>query len=120
MPTRVSWWWIVVLLLVLLAPGPAGRLLLDVLGGVTLLLVALPLALGGAGLLGWWLLQRRLRTCRACGFRSLGSDVCPACGTVFTAPEGSPSASAYGEGGPTFDARDLTIDVTATDVDGDP
>lgn len=107
MQRRVAWWWIVVLALLLLAPGPAGRLLLDVVGGVTLLLLVLPLALGGAGWLAWVLLQRRLRTCPVCGFRSLGSDVCPACGSAF--PDGDDTVTA-------FDARDVTIDVQATDV----
>lgn len=118
MTRRVSWWWILVLALLLLAPGPAGRLLLDVVGGVTLLLFALPLALGGAGWLAWVLLQRRLRTCPACGFRSLGSEVCPACGTVFLADDdasgASPAASTPEQ---RFDVRDVTIDVSAIDVD---
>jgi len=108
MQGRVAWWWILVLALLLLAPGPAGRLVLDVVGGVTLLLIVLPLVLGGAGWLGWLLLQRRLRTCEACGFRSLGNGACPACGTPFG---GDPSAEAA------FDARDVTIDVKATDVE---
>lgn len=123
MQGRLSWWWILVLALLLLAPGPAGRLLLDVVGGVTLLLFALPIALGGAGWLAWVLLQRRLKTCPACGFRSLASDVCPACGTVFEADaSGSTTAgtsSATTSVTQTFDVRDVTIDVTATDVDAE-
>lgn len=118
MSMRVSWWWILVLALLLLAPGPAGRLLLDVVGGVTLLLFALPLALGGAGWLAWVLLQRRLRTCPACGFRSLGTEVCPACGTVFpSGDDGSGGFPASAAAEPSFDARDVTIDVSAIDVD---
>ncbi|MFZ9229521.1 MAG: hypothetical protein ACO289_05895 [Prochlorococcaceae cyanobacterium] len=119
MANRLSWWWIVALALLLLAPGPASRLLFDVVGGVTLLIVALPVALGGVGLLAWFLLQRRLRTCAACGFRSVGSDVCPACGTVFSVVGAQGSASAGQVSDTSFDARDLTIDVTATDVDKD-
>lgn len=118
MSRRLSWWWFLVLALLLLAPGPAGRLLLDVVGGVTLLLFALPLALGGAGWLVWVVLQRRLRTCPACGFRSLGSEVCPACGTVFPAPEnGSEGFGTASVSEQSFDARDVTIDVSAIDVD---
>lgn len=121
MQGRVSWWWIVVLGLLLLAPGPAGRLLLDVVGGVTLLLFALPVALGGAGWLAWVLLQRRMRTCSSCGFRSLGADICPACGTVFIS-EGKAAADSQGTtaAAQQFDARDVTIDVTATDVKSEP
>lgn len=114
MQGRLPWWWFLVLALLLLAPGPAARVLLDVVGGFTLLMVMVPLLLGGVGWLGWVLLQRRLRTCPACGFRSIGSEVCPACGTLF-AQDGPGSASAPS----TFDASDVTIDVTATDVGQD-
>jgi len=119
MLNRLPWWWFVVLALLLLAPGPASRLLLDVVGGVTLLVIGLPVALGGVGLLAWFVLQRRLRTCTACGFRSLGSDVCPACGTVFSVDEPQAASSARAVSDTSFDARDLTVDVTAIDVDRD-
>jgi hypothetical protein len=112
MQGRLPWWWFLVLALLLLAPGPASRVLLDIVGGFTLVALLVPLLLGGAGWLGWVLLQRRLRTCPACGFRSFGSEVCPACGTLF-ASEGTGSATAQ----TAFDASDVTIDVTATDVD---
>ena len=120
MQSRFSWWWWIVLALLLLTPGPAGRLLLDVMGGLTLLVVLLPVALGGVGWLGWTLLQRRLKTCPACGFRSLGAEVCPACGTLFVddlnaGSSSSPSSQAQAS----FDARDVTIDVEAKDVDSD-
>ena len=118
MQTRISWWWWLVLALLLLAPGPAGRLLLDVAGGVTLLVVILPLLLGGGAWIAWQVIQRRLRTCPACGFRSLGSDVCPACGTLFVPEAAAEAASApTGRGNPVFDASDVTVDVSATDVD---
>ena len=114
MQGRLPWWWFLVLALLLLAPGPASRVLLDVVGGFTLLVVVVPLVLGGVGWLGWVLLQRRLRTCSACGYRSIGSEVCPACGTLF-AEEGAVSSAAQ----TSFDASDVTIDVTATDVERD-
>ena len=120
MQGRLSWWWFVVLALLLLAPGPAGRLLLDVAGGLTLLVVVLPLALGGAGWIAWQVLRRRFNTCPACGFRSLGNEVCPACGTLI-AVEDSQTQTTSSQAGPSpsFDARDVTIDVQATDVDPD-
>jgi hypothetical protein len=117
MQSRFAWWWILVLLVLLLAPGPAGRLLLDLVGGVTLLLLLLPVALGGAAWLGWAVLQRRLRTCTACGFRSLGTEICPACGTVFSDPAGAGGDAAAQDLNLRFDARDVTIDVTARDLD---
>ncbi len=131
MPQRgFPWLWVLLLGLLLLAPSPAGRLLLDVVGGITLTLFLLPVLLGGAGLLAWTLLQRRLRPCPACGFRSLAteqSEQCPACGTVFepvvdgtpqAAPVSQPGKSdRFGQPMDNFDARDVTIDVQATELD---
>ena len=131
MPQRgFPWLWVLLLGLLLLAPSPAGRLLLDVVGGITLTLFLLPVLLGGAGLLAWTLLQRRLRPCPACGFRSLAteqSEQCPACGTVCepvvdgttqAAPVSQPGKSdRFGQPMENFDARDVTIDVQATELD---
>jgi hypothetical protein len=99
-------------LVLLLAPGPAGRFLLDLLGGLTLLVLLLPLLFGAAGVVGWQLLRRRLRTCSACGFTSVGSAVCPACGTPFASSTSSgvpPSVE--------IPASEATIDVDVVDVD---
>ncbi|MBM5801974.1 MAG: hypothetical protein FJ077_14370 [Cyanobacteria bacterium K_DeepCast_35m_m2_023] len=115
----LSRWWLLLVALLLLAPSPAGRVLLDVVGGITLLLVLLPLGVGALGWLGWVLIQRRMRTCPACGFRSLGTEVCPACGTVFTTDTASAAAAGSNSPNPRFDARDVTIDVKATDVDSE-
>ena len=57
--------WIAVVLL-LLVPTAAGRLLLDLAGGVLLALLALPLILSGLGWIGWKLLQSRMVSCTAC------------------------------------------------------
>ena len=120
MQTRISWWWWLVLALLLLAPGPAGRLVLDVVGGLSLLVILLPLLLGGGAWIAWQVIQRRLRTCPACGFRSLGTEVCPACGTLFTAEPGDvPAGATAAQSEPRFDARDVTVDVSATDLGND-
>lgn len=120
MQTRISWWWWLILALLLLAPGPAGRLVLDVVGGLSLLVILLPLLLGGGAWIAWQVIQRRLRTCPACGFRSLGTEVCPACGTLFTPESGDvPAGSTAAQSGPRFDARDVTVDVSATDLGND-
>ncbi|MEB3308528.1 MAG: hypothetical protein VKK98_10320 [Cyanobacteriota bacterium] len=109
----IPWFWISLGgLLLLLAPGPAGRLLLDLLGGITLTLLLLPLLLGAAGWIGWQLLRRQLRTCDACGFSRVGGEFCPACGSASTAVE-SPGPEAE-------DVRQMTIDVEATDLTADP
>lgn len=111
----IPWLWIAIGALLLLAPGPAGRLLIDLLGGITLTLLLLPLLLGGAGWIGWQILRRRLRTCEACGFSSLGGEACPACGTTYGSTADSPSPFEA----PEIEASEVIIDVQATDVSGE-
>ena len=50
------------ILLILLLPTAAGRVLLDVVGGVALVIVVAPLVLGGLGWVAWKVLQTRLIT----------------------------------------------------------
>jgi hypothetical protein len=118
MQRQIPWPWILLALVVLLAPGPAGRFLLDLLGGLTLLLLLLPLLFGAVGVLGWQLLRRRLRTCSACGFTSLASELCPACGTPFADPSQSSGGSEPfgGRTTPEIPASEVTIDVDVVEV----
>ncbi|WP_216903748.1 FYDLN acid domain-containing protein [Synechococcus sp. CCY 9618] len=126
MERRIPWLWIGVAAALLLVPTSAGRLLLDVIGGLTLTLLLLPLLAGGVALIGWQLVKRRLRTCPSCGFASLGTDVCPACGSSFapgdsaaTASDSGSSPSFWGPGNrEEIDARDVTINVEAVDLGG--
>ena len=106
-----TWLWLLLALLLLLAPGPAGRFVLDLLGGITLLLVLLPLLLGAAGFVAWQVFQRRLRTCEACGFASMEKEFCPACGSAFAAP------TAAAESAEQFDVSNVTIDVQVLNED---
>ncbi len=124
MERRIPWLWIGIAAALLLLPTAAGRLLLDVIGGLTLTLLLLPLLIGGAALIGWQILRRRLRTCPSCGLASLGMEVCPACGTSMA--QGGPAADGSSPAGPFWpsgepaeiDARDVTITVDAVAVDG--
>ena len=107
--------WIGVVLLLLL-PTAAGRLLLDLAGGVLLALLTLPLILSGLGWIGWKLLQSRMISCSACGATGLkGAAVCAVCGTPYASGGGNPASVAT----PSAPASDLTIDVVAQDVDSD-
>jgi hypothetical protein len=110
MNRSLPWGWILLAGLLLLIPGPAGRLLLDLLGGLTLTLLLLPLLLGTAALIGWRLISRRLVTCPACGASSIGMIQCPACGAPLA---DSGSQDAEGE----VDASTATITVEAVAVD---
>jgi hypothetical protein len=113
-------WFLLLLALLLVLPGPVGRLLLDLLGGLTLTLLMLPLLAGGAALIGWQVLKRRLRTCPSCGATSVGQAVCPACGTLFVSQPGGASATgaSWSSDLPEIDARNVTINVEAVDVEG--
>jgi len=110
------WLWVALAAVLLLLPGPAGRLLLDLIGGVTLLVLLLPLLAAGAGILAWQAFRRRLVTCGTCGMTNFGTPLCPACGSPL-AQDGQPN-------GPSRVARDLdalaagqvTIDVESVDV----
>ena len=107
--------WIAVVLL-LLVPTAAGRLLLDLAGGLLLALLALPLILSGLGWIGWKILQSRMVSCNACGAVGFkDADVCAVCGTPYAnAGSGAPAAASS-----STPASDLTIDVIAQDVDSD-
>lgn len=107
------WIWIGLAAILLLMPGAAGRLLLDLLGGITLLLILLPLLAAGAGFLGWQLIRRRLKTCAACGTTSFGSELCPACGTPL-----APTQQGWRVEDPEMiDPSQMTINVEAVDVE---
>jgi hypothetical protein len=107
--------WLILIGLLLL-PTPAGRVLLDLAGGLILTLLALPVLLGGAGWIGWKILQSRIRTCEACGTSTMSSeDRCAVCGSPLPKNQkGGTSAQAVDDSLP---ASDVTIDIKAEDVD---
>lgn len=123
------WFWLLLALLLLL-PNPAGRFLLDLLGGLTLTLLLLPLLAGGAAVIGWQVLKRRLRSCPSCGATSLGQPVCPACGTLFDSADNVEDSSTgapprrtpwgWGNRSAEIDPRNVTINVEAVDVEPKP
>ena len=103
--------------LLLLLPTPVGKALIDVVGGVALVLLTLPLILGGLGWIGWKVLQSRMQVCPTCGSASLQSGpVCAVCGSAFSKTDASPSSNTQA-GFDSTPASSVTIDVTAEDVD---
>jgi hypothetical protein len=119
--------WLLIALVLLVLPGPAGRLLLDLLGGLTLLLLLTPLLLAGLGLLAWRLLSSRVRSCPHCGVSTFRADLslCPACGCqeadgdgVGGWPAESPVIDSFlGFVDAEVPASDVTITVKATGID---
>jgi hypothetical protein len=113
MERRIPWLWITIGAFVLLAPGLAGRFAVDLLEGVTLLVVLGPLLLAGAGLLAWQVLKRRMVTCAACGAPSFGAAICPACGAGLDQAQAGFPPQGFTE----QPASDAVIDVVVTPVD---
>lgn len=113
MERRIPWLWITIGAFVLLATGLAGRFAVDLLEGVTLLVVLGPLLLAGVGLVAWQILKRRMVTCAACGTPSFGASICPGCGARLDQPEAGFPREAFRE----QPASDAVIDVVVTPVD---
>ena len=101
--------------LFLLLPEGAGRVLLDLAGGLLVVLLVLPILLGGLGWVGWKVLQSWMQFCSACGAVGIGSILqCSVCGTPYSSQPGAETPT-----GVSIPASDLTIDITAQDVDSD-
>ncbi|MBM5791107.1 MAG: hypothetical protein FJ053_04975 [Cyanobacteria bacterium M_surface_10_m1_298] len=115
MQRPIPWFWIAALGVLLVAPGLAGRLFVDVLEGITLLLVFGPLVLAGAGFLAWQWFKRRVVTCPACGTPSVGSALCPACGADLTGVAPAAASAAPSESR----ASDAVVDVQVSEVRDD-
>ena len=103
--------WSSLLLLLLLRPTAAGRVLLDLAGGLVVVLLALPLLLTGLGWIGWKVLQTRMIPCPACGAVSFSrQDRCGVCGAQLRDHSSNASADSM------TPASEVTIDVSAQDV----
>ncbi len=107
--------WIALILLLLL-PTSAGRILLDLAGGLMLASFLIPILLTGLGWIGWKILQSKMVICDGCGTRSFGNVIqCPMCGsTSFSNTKANNSGS---NDKPSVPASSATIDVKAENVD---
>mgnify|MGYP001448063322 CR=1 FL=1 len=81
-PSSIIW---LAFILILLIPSTAGRFLLDIAGGLILIIFLVPILLGGLGWFGWKILQARSKTCDNCG-ASFFNEVpqCPVCGKIVS------------------------------------
>ena len=95
--------------LLFVLPTPAGKFIIDLAGGIFLIITIIPLILGG---IGWFALKRiqsKVQTCEACGSTFLNSQmICPICGTSIKNTteilENIPASAA-------------TIDIKSEDID---
>lgn len=123
MQRPIPWFWIFLLGFILLLPGPTGRFLLDVLGGLTLTIILLPFLAAGAGLIAWQFLRRKLRQCPACGTTFMAAPACPACGhSMESGVDQSFEMPWFGRSDSEesiVDASNVTINIEAVDVELD-
>ena len=72
---------LMVFLLLLVLPIPTGKFIINLAGGIFLVITAIPLILGGIGWLAWKRIQSKVQTCQNCGSSFLSSQItCPVCG----------------------------------------
>ena len=78
-PSALIW---MVFIFLLILPTPAGKFIIDLAGGIFVIITLIPLILGGLGWIAWQRIQSKVQTCEACGSSFLNSQViCPICGT---------------------------------------
>ena len=63
-PSSLIW---MVFILLLIVPTPAGKFIIDLAGGIFLILTIIPLLLGGVGWFAWKRIQSKVEICEACG-----------------------------------------------------
>ena len=100
--------WMVFILLIIL-PTPAGKFIIDLAGGIFLIITIIPLILGGIGWFTWKRIQSKVQTCEACGSTFINTEmICPVCGATIKNTkdilENIPASAA-------------TIDIKSEDID---
>ena len=100
-------WMVFILLLIL--PTSAGKVFIDIAGGLFLIITIIPLILVGVGWFAWKRIQANVKTCTGCGSSFLNNQIiCPVCGTKISDPkdnlENIPASAA-------------TIDIKSEDID---
>ena len=100
--------WMVFVLLVIL-PTPAGKFIIDLAGGLFLVITIIPLLLGGIGWFAWRKIQSKIQRCEACGSTFLNNQIsCPICGTTIKNTEDILE---------NIPASAATIDIKSEDID---
>ncbi len=77
-PSSLLW---MALFFIVILPTPAGKLIIDLAGGIFLFLALIPIILGGFGWFTWQRIRSKVQTCNACGSTFLNDQLkCPICG----------------------------------------
>ena len=105
-PSSLIW---MVFILLLIVPTPAGKFIIDLAGGIFLLITILPIVLGGVGWLAWKRIQSKVQTCEACGSSFLNNQtICPICGATIKDTKNNLE---------NIPASAATIDIKSEDID---
>tara|TARA_B100000579_G_scaffold410621_1_gene400690 strand:+ start:196 stop:522 length:327 start_codon:yes stop_codon:yes gene_type:complete len=80
-PSSLIW---MVLISLAILPTPAGKFIINLAGGIFLLITMIPLLLGVIGWFAWKRIQSKVQTCEACGSSFINNQtICPICGTTI-------------------------------------
>ena len=103
------------LILILILPTAAGRIFLDLAGGLILALLAIPVFLIGIGWVGWRVLKSRIRQCEFCGANIINNSLqCPICGSMMSNKDVNQDSSTINNSIP---ASIATIDIVAKEAE---
>ena len=105
-PSSLIW---MVLIILIVFPTPAGKIIIDLAGGIFLIIAISPLVLGGVGWIVWKKIQSNIQTCTSCGSSLLNSqDTCPICGANIRNTKDNLA---------NIPASAATIDIKSEDID---
>ncbi len=77
-PSSLIW---MVCIFLLILPTSAGKFILDLAGGIFLIIALIPVILGGVGWFAWKRIQSKVQICEACGSSFINNQIiCPICG----------------------------------------
>ena len=77
-PSSLIW---MVCIVLLIFPTPAGKFIIDLAGGIFILITLIPLLLAGIGWFSWKRIQSKIQKCDSCGSSFLNNqNICPICG----------------------------------------
>tara|TARA_B100000214_G_C23406466_1_gene374095 strand:+ start:72 stop:374 length:303 start_codon:yes stop_codon:yes gene_type:complete len=98
-----------VFILLFIFPTPAGKFIVDLAGGIFLIITIASIILGGIGWFTWKRIQSNMITCESCGSTFLNiQTICPVCGKTIKNTvdmlENIPASAA-------------TIDIKSEDID---
>tara|TARA_B100000214_G_C23523800_1_gene426273 strand:+ start:115 stop:441 length:327 start_codon:yes stop_codon:yes gene_type:complete len=80
-PSSLIW---MVFILLIVMPTPAGKFIIDLAGGIFLIIAIITLSICGIGLFTWKRIQSKMQTCKTCGSSFINSQlICPICGTTM-------------------------------------